>query len=105
MDLNFLGAILNYKSRILIMQNLSEEMIKQCVERLYGIQVKNVVFLGKSDNLTYQLVTSEQKYLLKIHLGSNSKEMVRSELTWLVALNKDIKNDIHFQTPMKVHYH
>jgi Ser/Thr protein kinase RdoA (MazF antagonist) len=75
-----------------------EKKIIEELEFLYDKKVKSLVFLGRSDNIAYQINTDEHKYLLKIHLGNNSKEMIEYELTWLLALNNDTQ--LVVQTPI-----
>ncbi|WP_077595985.1 phosphotransferase [Oceanobacillus kimchii] len=77
----------------------SVKMVEQELKRLYNIDVKNVVFLGRSDNVTFRVDTLRNKYLLKLHLGSNSKSMIESELMWLEAINKD--TNLKVQSPIK----
>ncbi|RKL68433.1 aminoglycoside phosphotransferase [Salipaludibacillus neizhouensis] len=77
----------------------SVQIVEQEIKRLYNIDVKNVVFLGRSDNVTFRVDTLSGKYLLKLHLGSNSKSMIESELMWLTAINQD--TNLKVQSPIK----
>ncbi|MEK4111758.1 Ser/Thr protein kinase RdoA (MazF antagonist) [Paenibacillus sp. DS2363] len=52
------------------------------------------MYLGKSDNVTFQVQTNNnlQKFLIKIHISTisiQSKGNITSELIWLEALVKD----------------
>lgn len=77
----------------------SAHMIESELSKSYNIDVKNVVFLGESDNVTYRIDTLSNQYLLKLHLGNNSEAIIDSELIWLEAINQD--TDLKVQTPIK----
>ncbi|MFX3650129.1 MAG: phosphotransferase enzyme family protein [Paenibacillus sp.] len=73
-----------------------EDYAKVAKEALhqYPIIWEKLVYLGKSDNVTFQVQTNDhnQKYLIKIHISTisiHSKGNVASELIWLEALVKD----------------
>ncbi|WKL02168.1 phosphotransferase [Paenibacillus amylolyticus] len=60
----------------------------------YPIYWEKLVYLGKSDNVTFQVQTNDdhQKFLIKIHISTisiQSKGNITSELIWLEALVKD----------------
>ncbi|WP_088102962.1 phosphotransferase [Halalkalibacter urbisdiaboli] len=75
------------------------KMIEQEIKRLYKVDVKNVVFLGRSDNEAYRIETLSNKYLLKVHLGRNDKSMIESEMMWLKAIQDD--TNLEIQCPIK----
>lgn len=62
--------------------------------RQYPIVWEKHVYLGKSDNVTFQVQTNDdnQKFLIKIHISTSSnksKGNIASELMWLEALDRD----------------
>ncbi|MDT9717871.1 phosphotransferase [Paenibacillus sp. ClWae2A] len=62
--------------------------------RQYPIIWEKLVYLGKSDNVTFQVQTNNdnQKFLVKIHISTisiQSKGNITSELIWLEALVRD----------------
>ncbi|GIP44739.1 hypothetical protein J45TS6_31980 [Paenibacillus sp. J45TS6] len=62
--------------------------------RQYPIVWEKLVYLGKSDNVTFQVQTNDdnQKFLIKIHIATisiQSKGNIASELIWLESLVKD----------------
>ncbi|HBU80459.1 MAG TPA: aminoglycoside phosphotransferase [Paenibacillus sp.] len=62
--------------------------------RQYLIIWEKLVYLGKSDNVTFRVQTNDdnQKFLIKIHIATisiQSKGNIASELIWLEALVKD----------------
>ncbi|MGV2882441.1 MULTISPECIES: hypothetical protein [Paenibacillus] len=68
-------------------------MAKEALYQYPNIWEK-LVYLGKSDNVTFQVQTSDdnQKFLIKIHISTisiQSKGYIASELIWLEALVKD----------------
>ncbi|MEK4365722.1 phosphotransferase [Paenibacillus sp. FSL M8-0212] len=76
---------------------LSEEdyakVAKEAIHQ-YPIIWEKLVYLGKSDNVTFQVQTNDanQKFLIKIHISTisiQSKGNITSELIWLEALVKD----------------
>ncbi|WP_405169751.1 phosphotransferase [Paenibacillus sp. FSL H8-0280] len=73
-----------------------EDYAKVAKEALhqYPIYWEKLVYLGKSDNVTFQVQTNDdhQKFLIKIHISTisiQSKGNITSELIWLEALVKD----------------
>lgn len=73
-----------------------EDYAKVAKEALhqYPIIWEKLVYLGMSDNVTFQVQTNDdnQKYLIKFHISTisiHSKGNVASELIWLEALVKD----------------
>ncbi|MBY0116953.1 phosphotransferase [Paenibacillus sp. FSL L8-0435] len=73
-----------------------EDYAKVAKEALhqYPIYWEKLLYLGKSDNVTFQVQTNDdhQKFLIKIHISTisiQSKGNIASELIWLEALVKD----------------
>ncbi|MEK3889870.1 phosphotransferase [Bacillus sp. FSL K6-3431] len=65
----------------------SVQKVKDELNKYYCLNIQKVAYLGKSDNVTYCIHTKdENKFLLKLHMGSNSKNMIVSELLWLESL-------------------
>lgn len=77
-------------------QKVEEEIIKH-----YDIKGANkITYLGKSDNVTFCIETvDKRKYLLKLHVGANSKRIVESELLWLEAL--EANTNLKVQSPVR----
>ncbi|MFA9556711.1 phosphotransferase enzyme family protein [Evansella sp. AB-rgal1] len=75
--------------------------MKQKVMNYYNLGgVKQVKFLGESDNVTFRIDTLEGKtYVLKIHKTSLSKIMIESEFLWLEELATE--RTIKVQRPVK----
>ncbi|MCP1305643.1 phosphotransferase enzyme family protein [Paenibacillus tyrfis] len=70
-------------------ESIAKEALKQ-----FPVQGERLVYLGKSDNVTFQVKTKQESlnYLMKLHYatkGSHSKKAVESELLWLEALAAD----------------
>ncbi|UKS26616.1 hypothetical protein LOZ80_34740 [Paenibacillus sp. HWE-109] len=70
-----------------------EKIAKEAL-RNYSIICKDLLYLGKSDNVTFRVNTSDGnlKYLIKIHISTGSsktKDVIESELIWLEALARD----------------
>lgn len=73
-----------------------EDYAKVAKEALiqYPIICEKLVYIGKSDNVTFRVHTNDdnQKFLIKIHISTSSnksKENIESELIWLEALDGD----------------
>lgn len=80
-------------------QRIALEALKK-----YPIHSFELVYLGKSDNVTFRVNADYQglKYLLKIHcseLGFKTKTVIESELIWLEALARD--TDLIVPTPLR----
>lgn len=60
--------------------------------------IDSILYLGKSDNLSFQIVAGGNKYLWKRHNQTNIS-FIESELRWMEALNKDTK--LRLQSPVK----
>ncbi|BBH24269.1 hypothetical protein Back11_56140 [Paenibacillus baekrokdamisoli] len=57
----------------------------------YDLEWDRIQFIQLSETITYKIETSTAKsYLLRIHSDRLSKEEIRSELTFLQALNKSV---------------
>ncbi len=70
-------------------ESIAQEALKQ-----FPVHGERLVYLGKSDNVTFQVQTKRENlnYLLKLHYaakGSHSQKAVESELLWLEALAAD----------------
>ncbi|KNB73058.1 phosphotransferase enzyme family protein [Brevibacillus reuszeri] len=83
-----------------------EEYAKVAKESLiqYPIICDELVYLGKSDNVTFLVHTNDenQKYLIKIHISTSSnktKDNIESELIWLEALDGD--TDLFVPVPIR----
>lgn len=73
-----------------------EDYTKVAKEALiqYPIVYKKLVYLGKSDDVTFRVHTNDDNlnFLIKIHISTSSnksKENIESELVWLEALDRD----------------
>lgn len=73
-----------------------EEFAKVAKESLiqYLIICDELIYLGKSDNVTFRVHTNDenQKYLIRIHISTSSnkiKDNIEPELIWLEALDGD----------------
>ncbi|MFN7252900.1 MAG: phosphotransferase enzyme family protein [Anaerobacillus sp.] len=75
--------------------------IKQMVMNDYNLGgVKQIEFLGESDNVAFRIDTLDEKtYVLKSHKASVSKNMIESEFMWLEALATE--RTIKVQRPVK----
>ncbi|GIP26314.1 aminoglycoside phosphotransferase [Paenibacillus sp. J23TS9] len=86
---------------------LSEEVYTKVAKQAliqYPIIYEKLVYLGKSDNVTFQIHTNDdnRKFLIKIHISTSSnksKENIESELIWLEALDRD--TDLVVPNPVK----
>ncbi|MEK8132071.1 phosphotransferase [Paenibacillus filicis] len=83
-----------------------EEYTKVAKEALiqYPIICEKLVYLGKSDNVTFRIHTNDdnRKFLLKIHISTSSiksKGNIESELIWLEALDGD--TDLVVPSPVR----
>ncbi|KPV55425.1 aminoglycoside phosphotransferase [Paenibacillus sp. A3] len=70
-------------------ESIAKEALKQ-----FPVHGERLVYLGKSDNVTFQVKTKQESlnYLMKLHYatkGIHSKKTVESELLWLEALAAD----------------
>ncbi|MFB6364520.1 phosphotransferase enzyme family protein [Paenibacillus elgii] len=70
-------------------ESIAREALKQ-----FPVHGERLVYLGKSDNVTFQVKTKQENlnYLMKLHYatkGNHSKKTVESELLWLEALAAD----------------
>ncbi|MGF9915307.1 phosphotransferase [Paenibacillus ehimensis] len=80
-------------------ESIAREALKQ-----FPVQGERLVYLGKSDNVTFQVKTKQESlnYLMKLHYaakGSHSKKTVESELLWLEALAAD--TDLTVPSPVR----
>jgi Ser/Thr protein kinase RdoA (MazF antagonist) len=85
--LNKVNAIIGGMTKVA--NPLNEELLVRALENFYDLQVQTLEFLGRSDNLAYKISAADKKYLYKIHLGDTTKELISSELKWLLALNNE----------------
>lgn len=74
--------------------NWDDESIAREALKQFPVHGERLVYLGKSDNVTFQVKTKQESvnYLMKLHYaarGSHSKKTVESELLWLEALAAD----------------
>jgi Ser/Thr protein kinase RdoA (MazF antagonist) len=71
--------------------------IAQEVCSSYGIIAVEITPLGQSENITYRVTRKEdhEHFLLRIHRSKSistptyTREMIKSELSWLLALSQD----------------
>lgn len=72
----------------------------QSVIELYKIAAQNIIFLQKSDSVTFKVQGGSERdyYLLKIHHPSQSYAAVESEMRWLMDLHKD--TDLEVPVPV-----
>ncbi len=80
-------------------ETIAKESLKS-----YSIKYEELVYLGKSDNVAFQVNTIDEglKYLIKIHTSTNSiktKNVIESELIWLEALAKE--SNLVIPTPVR----
>ncbi|WP_036676032.1 phosphotransferase, partial [Paenibacillus tyrfis] len=74
--------------------NWDDESIAREALKQFPVHRERLVYLGKSDNVTFQVKTKQESlnYLMKLHYatkGSHSQKAVESELLWLEALAAD----------------
>lgn len=74
--------------------NWDDESIAREALKQFPVHGERLVYLGKSDNVTFQVKTKQESvnYLMKLHYaarGSHSQKTVESELLWLEALAAD----------------
>ena len=80
-----------------------EKIAKEALNN-YSIIFDELVYLGKSDNVTFRVDTRDDnlKYLIKIHISTSSiktKDVIESELIWLEALARD--SNLVIPTPIR----
>lgn len=74
--------------------NWDDESIAREALKQFPVHGERLVYLGKSDNVTFQVKTKQESvnYLMKLHyaaMGGHSQKTVESELLWLEALAVD----------------
>lgn len=79
-----------------IVQTVEEDIIKY-----FNLKsINKVTYLGKSDNVTFCIETvDKEKYVLKRHTETSSKNVIESELLWLEAL--EASNTLEVQRPVR----
>lgn len=77
-------------------QKVEEELIKHHDLK----SINKVTYLGKSDNVTFCIETVDtKKYLLKLHMETNSKSVIESEFLWLEEL--EANTNLKVQRPVR----
>lgn len=64
------------------------QLIKQEIEKQYGIGIVEIENLGERDSQTYKITTRNQVYLLKRHNNANNRQVISSELEWILHINR-----------------
>ena len=88
---------------IVLSEKEYEKIAKEALNN-YSIIFDELVYLGKSDNVTFRVDTRDDnlKYLIKIHISTSSiktKDVIESELIWLEALARD--SNLVIPTPIR----